>query len=226
MLDTRYTIETPEGIDLSLRPAGPVPRALAYLIDLLLRTAILLLCSLLFLWAGVMGGGVMLILYFLLEWFYPVLFEVYRGGQTPGKRSLGIHVVNDDGTPVEWGTSLLRNLLRAVDFLPFAYVAGLVSMVVAGNFKRLGDLAAGTLVVYNGSRHRGRRIEVAGAEPLALRLTLAERQALLDFSDSVGRLSPQRQQELANILTPLTGRRDEAAVAALARAANSLAGRE
>ncbi len=226
LLDTRYTIETPEGIDLALCPAGPIPRALAYLVDFLLRAAILVALFFLPPWDRGIGEAGMLIAYFLLEWFYPVVFEVYRGGMTPGKKSLGIHVINDDGTPVGWGASLIRNLLRVVDLLPFAYVGGLVSMLVARNFKRLGDLAAGTLVVHHQAVPLARRLDVAGARPLPVSLTLDERRALLDFSESVGRLSPQRQQELANILTPLSGRQDGEAVAALARFANTLTGRE
>lgn len=85
---------------------------------------------------------------FLLEWFYPIIFEVYRQGQTPGKKVMAIKVLQDNGIPVGWPTSLIRNLLRAVDFLPMMYGFGVVSMLIARNFRRLGDLAAGTLVVY------------------------------------------------------------------------------
>lgn len=226
MLDTAHAIETPEGIDLTLRPAGPLPRMLAYAIDLLIRWAVLAVVAALLGAAGEFGLGIILILYFLLEWFYPVYFEIFRHGMTPGKRSLELRVVNGDGTPVGWDASLVRNLLRAADFLPLFYAAGFISMAVDGRFRRLGDLAAGTLVVHNQGVKAAARHEQRGARPSPLPLTADEQRALLDFSESRGRLSPQRQAELANILAPLTGRGDEAGVAELMKIANGLAGRE
>ena len=97
---------------------------------------------------GGAGMGLWLILMFLMEWFYPVLFEVLARGQTVGKMALGIRVLCDDGTPVGWYQSTVRNFLKFVDFLPVLYGAGLLSMLLQKDFKRLGDLAAGTLVVY------------------------------------------------------------------------------
>ena len=99
-------------------------------------------------------------------------------------------------------------------------------MIIAGNFKRLGDLAAGTLVVYNQDRKETKRIDVEGAKPLPVSLSLDEQRALLDFSESKGRLSVHRQQEIANILSPMTGKQNEEAVAELAKFANGLTGRE
>ena len=143
MLDTLRRVPTPEGFELTLRLAGPVPRALAYAIDIAIRAAIYLALSM-SLPALVGGGtGLMLIAAFLLEWFYPVAFEVWWGGATPGKRAFGLAVLSDNGTPVTFGASVTRNLLRAVDFLPMLYAFGLVSMLVSRDFKRLGDLAAG-----------------------------------------------------------------------------------
>jgi uncharacterized RDD family membrane protein YckC len=77
-----------------------------------------------------------------------VLFELSPWAATPGKRALGLKVVMDDGLPVTPAASLIRNLLRAADFLPFLYAAGLISMLVRADFKRLGDLAAGHVVVH------------------------------------------------------------------------------
>ena len=95
-----------------------------------------------------LGQGLMLLGFFLLEWFYPVFFEL-RSGATPGKRAMGLRVVHDDGTPVGAVASVIRNLLRVADFLPLFYAAGLVSCLVDRDFRRLGDLAAGTLVVHS-----------------------------------------------------------------------------
>jgi uncharacterized RDD family membrane protein YckC len=107
MLDTYREIETPEGVELHLRAAGVVSRSLAFSIDLSLRVLVYILLSIVLAFAGRMGQGVFLIAFFLLEWFYPVLFEMYWHGETPGKRMFGLRVVNDNGTPVGWGESLV-----------------------------------------------------------------------------------------------------------------------
>jgi uncharacterized RDD family membrane protein YckC len=147
-LDTLYTAETPEGIALSLRPAGVVPRFYAYLLDFLIRFAILIALTMVAAFLGGMGAGFWLITYFLLEWLYPVVFELLPKHATPGKRVLGLNVVMDSGLPVTPAAALLRNLLRAADFVPLLYGVAWVAMLWRRDFKRLGDMAAGTLVVY------------------------------------------------------------------------------
>lgn len=149
ILDTRLSLETPEGAALPLAPAGLGVRIMAFLIDMLIKSvAIIIVFTLLGIFGG-MGMGIALILTFLLEWFYPVYFEVWHQGRTPGKKNLNIRVINDDGTPVTFGASLLRNLLRVVDFLPLVYLTGIITSLFNARFKRLGDLVAGTLVVYD-----------------------------------------------------------------------------
>ncbi|MCV6611186.1 MAG: RDD family protein, partial [Amphritea sp.] len=147
LTDTVRTHETPEGIRLQLRMAGPVVRACAWAIDALIRVVLYGLIGAMFSFFGGVGTAVMLILFFLLEWFYPVVFEI-TSGATPGKKAMGLVVIHDNGTPISFVASFARNLLRAADFLPFLYAAGLLSMLMNRDFKRLGDLAAGTLVVY------------------------------------------------------------------------------
>ena len=90
----------------------------------------------------------MLILFFALEWLYPVAFELSRWGATPGKRVMGLKVVMDSGLPITPAASFTRNLLRVADFLPMLYGFALASMLIRKDFKRLGDIAAATLVVY------------------------------------------------------------------------------
>ena len=131
MLDTTRRVATPEGIELTLRLAGPVPRALAWAIDLAIRAAIAVRrrrCSPAPF--GRAGMGVILLAAFFVEWLLPAWFEARWNGQTPGKRAMGIAVLNDDGTPLRWPGALTRNLLRAVDFLPLLYGVGLVAMLV------------------------------------------------------------------------------------------------
>src|SRR5690606_12490582 len=124
VLDTTTRIGTPEGIELTLRVAGPVPRALAWLVDLLIRGVLLSGIGFVAGMLGVMGQGVFLLSLLALEWLYPAWFEAMRGGATPGKRAFGLVVLHDDGTPVRWSAALTRNLLLALDFLPFGYFLG------------------------------------------------------------------------------------------------------
>jgi len=198
-IDTLRQLETPEGIEIMLRLAGPVPRAAAFAIDLAIRTVAYLVLLPLAALAG-MGMGLLLLALFVLEWLYPVFFEL-RSGATPGKRAMHLTVVHADGTPVGPSASLLRNLLRAVDFLPVLYGVGLTAMLVDRDFRRLGDLAAGTLVIHRDDT------PLISAPALALpahaprappgSLDLRTQQAILAFAERSGELSPARQAELA-----------------------------
>lgn len=218
--------ETPEGVDLALRLAGPVPRAAAQAIDWLIRLVLYLVLTPLAAFAGV-GVGLMLLGLFLVEWFYPVWFEL-RSGATPGKKAMGLLVVHDDGTPVGPSASLIRNLLRALDFLPLFYATGLISMLIDRDFRRLGDLAGGTLVVYADRPRVDRHIPEHPPRALAGRLDTDLQQAILDFAERSPRLSRARCAELAELAASdgLIGGgvgRGEAAVADLLGVANWIA---
>lgn len=209
LLDTCCSVETPEGIDFTATVAGPVPRILAYAIDFAWRALFYALIGLVTLFTGNVGTGFFLVLSFLLEWFYPVFFELYRNGQTPGKRSMKIKVVNDDLTPVSWGNSAIRNLLRAADFLPFFYLFGLLSMSLSGKFQRLGDMAAGTLVIYE-QRNRSQTLDQSiPAQAPEVPLTLDERLAISNLLTRSSVISESRQTELTDILEPITGKNGE-----------------
>src|SRR6218665_1333536 len=206
VLDTRFHVETPEGIDLVMRPAGLVVRAFAFAIDLAIRGAILLAMFLLLSLLGQLGVGLGAIVFFLVNWWYMVLFEVLNQGRSPGKQYMGLRVVHDDGTPIGWAASLTRNLLRFVDVLPFAYALGILSCLSNSAFKRLGDLAAGSLVVYRDVPLQ--RPPLVPAEPLRapFTLNLNEQRALMSFSERQAELSAARRLELAGILAePLEG---------------------
>ena len=205
MIDTAYRVSTPEGIELTLELAGPVPRALAWLIDLAWRLGAMLALVFGLAWMGRFGGGILLIAWFALEWLVPAAFEVLNDGATPGKRALGIAVLRDDGAPLDWGAALTRNLLRFADFLPFGYLGGLLCMLGSSRFKRLGDLAAGTVVVYVSRAQRTLAIEAA--EPVATNLPLAleDKRAILDFAERAPQLTPERAEELAAIAAPALG---------------------
>jgi len=224
LLDTARRIPTPEGIELTLRLAGPAPRALAWLLDFTLR--------LVFLWAlmlavspfAKLGTAVFLLAYFFAEWLFPAWCEVHWGGATPGKKALGLMVLNDDGSPVRWPAALTRNLLRVVDFLPFAYGVGLVATIVNRDFKRLGDLAAGTVVVYRDRAAKGFAVPPAAPLPPMVALSAIEQRAILDFAQRAPGLTDERQAELAALAAPVAGAAS-GATERLLRIANHLLGR-
>jgi uncharacterized RDD family membrane protein YckC len=227
VVDTTRRVATPEGIELTLHLAGPVPRAMAWAIDLAIRFAIVLVVMTGALQFGQAGWGVVLLTLFFVEWLLPAWFETAWRGQTPGKRAMGLAVLNDDGTPVRWPGALTRNLLRAVDFLPFLYGAGLIAMLANRDFKRLGDLAAGTVVVYQLQKADAKKdIPAAAAIAPAVALNLEEQRAVLDLAERSTALTKERFEELAELPTPLVGQLDgERAAARLIAMANHIAGR-
>lgn len=205
LLDTVRHVETPEGIELGLRVAGPVARALAWVADTLIKYGVLWGLFVVLAILGEGGFGLWLIALFLMEWLYPAFFEVYADGATPGKKALGLQVVHADGTPVGWSAALIRNLLRAVDFLPAFYGLGIVAMLSNRDFQRLGDLAAGTVVIYRDPPTAAREPPPPGlALPVPLPLNPLEQRMLIDFAERGATLNPERQAELADLLTGLT----------------------
>ncbi len=204
-LDTLTSAETPEGIALALRPAGVLARAAAFAVDLLIRGALLLVMSMVMAPLGRFGSGLALILWFALEWFYPVLFELLPGGATPGKRAFGLRVTMDSGLPITPAASLLRNLLRSADFLPFAYGLGLVCVLMRSDFKRLGDLAAGTIVVHvQRATLHGALPEATPVAP-ARALTPRAQAAVIAWAGRSTRITEARLTELAQLAAPAIG---------------------
>ncbi|WP_144392293.1 RDD family protein [Pleionea sediminis] len=208
MLDTNHTVEVPEGIELNLPLAGPVVRSLAFMIDMAIRIGVYFVIGTIFGVMGRFGGGLFLIFIFLLEWAYPILFEIYNQGATPGKKMMGIKVVNDDGTPITWGPSIVRNLLRAADAFPVFYLVGLISMMIHHQFKRLGDLAAGTLVIHKNSYTPSGSLQNEKPQQAPVNLTLEEQRAILHFGERSHQLSEARNHELADILSPILEGKD------------------
>ncbi|MFI5242437.1 MAG: stage II sporulation protein M [Gemmatimonadales bacterium] len=162
-LDRRVQIETPEQTIVSYTVAGIGSRAAAAVVDQLIISAAGFVLSIVFLVGGAALSatssasarssagwalGLAVLLSFALVWGYYVMFEAIWDGQTPGKRWLGIRVVQDGGYSVGFGASAVRNLVRFVDFLPGMYGVGLVSVAVNKSGKRIGDIVAGTFVVH------------------------------------------------------------------------------
>ena len=225
MLDTYREVVTPEGVALHLPVAGPVPRAVAWGIDLAIRLGILMLVGAVLALLGAAGEGLYLISLFLIFWAYPILFEVLWDGQTPGKKAMSLRVVNGDGAPVGWLPAITRNLLRTVDMLPFGYAAGLIACLADPHARRLGDMVAGTLVVHNEREREAAAAPVNAVLAPSAGLQPAEQAAVVAFGERAPMLTPARQEELANIVEPLTGSRGQSGVLRLYGMANWLLGR-
>ena len=198
-LDTVFITETPEGIALPLRPAGMMTRSFAFLIDALLRGVVLIAASSVLSAMSKFGTGLFLVLLFAVEWLYPVLFELLPGAATPGKRAMNLRVVMDSGLPVTPAASLVRNLLRTADFLPVGYALGLLMLLVRPDFKRLGDLAAGTLVVHTASANLDGPLPAAEPMPPVRALSTREQAAVVAWAGRAARLTPERLEELAGL---------------------------
>jgi uncharacterized RDD family membrane protein YckC len=224
-LDTMRIVETPEGVELTLRVAGPVVRSLAWLIDQAIRATAYLAIGIGLAFFGNLGSGLFLLFLFFAEWFYPVFFEVLRQGSTPGKAVLGLTVVLDDGTPIGWTPSIIRNLLRFGDFLPFAYLLGLISMIASRDFKRLGDVVAGTIVVYRDLPMGPMQLAPADPVPVPIALDLAEQRAIIEFAERSPGWSRERADEVAELLAPLLSTTDQGRSARLLGMAHWLMGR-
>lgn len=221
-LDNTVEVETPEHVRFRFRVAGPTRRAWAYLLDLLVRIAILLALEIVLVLVtgrhlrsakAILSGGTLLAL-FLIEWGYFVFFETLWNGTTPGKRALKLRVVKAGGYPLSFMDSVLRNLLRTADFLPLGYLLGLFVMSWDSRFARLGDRAAGTMVVIEDPVRVAPPIALDPppdptellAFPARVTLSLPEREAielLLRRRD----LAPARRQELAETIAPVFARR-------------------
>ena len=224
-LDSVRAFATPEHIAFEFRLAGPAARAMAWLIDLLIRFGVFLILAIpLGLMGFQAGQGMILFLYFVLDWFSGGLCEWLWHGQTPGKRALGIKVVGVDGLPAGLGACLLRNVLRWADGQPFiglmpTFSAGLLAMVWSGSFQRLGDFAAGTLVIATDRRlpprpapaQEGPVTELAARLPPEL-ATVVDGNAARAIASYVARrrqFHPQRRAEMAEHLAgPLRRRFD------------------
>jgi uncharacterized RDD family membrane protein YckC len=153
----QLSIETPEQVALEFPLAGVGSRFLAVAIDTLLQVtiALSLLAAVSGTWSLLQpsGGGawfvaVLVIGAFLLFYGYFAAFEAFWHGQTPGKRVIGLRVLSVTGRPARIDEAILRNLLRVIDQLPGVYAIGIVTMLVSARNQRLGDLAAGTVVVH------------------------------------------------------------------------------
>ena len=190
---------------LELRPAGLSARFYAFVIDWLVRLAVLYVVGTVAGFLGGIGFAFWMILLFALEWFYPVVFELTPSGATPGKRAYGLRVVMDTGLPVTPAASVARNLLRAADFLPFLYGFAIVSMLLRRDCKRLGDIAAATMVVHEPRAAKRITLDNVPPMPPVRALTPEDQAAVVALASRAPTLTEERLDELAALAASVSG---------------------
>jgi uncharacterized RDD family membrane protein YckC len=159
---TELHVETPENVVLNYQLAGPAVRCAAYAIDLLVRAAMMVALGIVM---GILGGvfsflffGFLFVVFHVVDWFYYVISECFFRGKSIGKHALGLRVVQDQGYPITFWSSCVRNLLRFPDSFPFLlgelgvhalamHGVGFLTILLTKNGQRLGDLVAGTVVI-------------------------------------------------------------------------------
>ncbi len=199
--DAYINIDTPENVAFNYEVAGLGSRFMAALVDsLIIGLAISLLYTIVMLSMRLMMGGgtdiaasfnwgvaFLAIMSFVVLWGYYVIFEAVWNGQTIGKRWVKLQVVRSDGTPITLTESIIRNIVRLVDFLPFSYGIGVIAMFADPQSRRLGDMAAGTLVILDQAQEARQAFQRARAQKVPLRLRNPENVEALP----VERLSPE-----------------------------------
>jgi uncharacterized RDD family membrane protein YckC len=226
-IDATIKIVTPENIAFHYRVAGPFRRFPAYLLDLVIRWAILfvlfVVCGMLSVAIGEMSLAILLVGYFVLSWFYGGLFETFMNGQTPGKRMLGIRVLTTDGRPIKAHQAILRNILRMADMFPIisgeviglppiplipTFLVGLLSMTLNRRYRRLGDLVCNTMVVIEERPWLGgvvkfndpRTYQLASHLPTDLRVSRSMARAIAHYAERRRYFSAPRRREVAEYL--------------------------
>jgi len=230
-------VVTPENIAFEYQLAGPFRRLPAYLIDFAIRWGVILLVggivamiggmmSVLSSFYGPLSQAMILLAVFLISWFYGTALEAYFNGRTIGKWMCGIRVIQVDGRPISPRSALLRNLLRIADLAPVAAletwdpdippiyiiptgIIGLVTMMMTERMQRLGDLAAGTMVVVDERKWQLPIAKVDDARVPALasyipgdyQITRKMSRTLATYVERRHFLTPQRRREGARHLT-------------------------
>ncbi|MEZ4664081.1 MAG: RDD family protein [Caldilineaceae bacterium] len=204
-LSEEYTIETPENVTFGYEVAGIGSRFVGALVDTLVLTLALIVLNVVLLglltafssfntdvfsrldeatmdWATGFVLAIFALLNFVLFWGYYIVFELLWNGQTPGKRVAQTRVVRMDGNPMRFWDNIIRNLVRFIDFMPSAYGVGLITMFCNRHARRLGDFAAGTIVIKEqpelalenvAARLRAERVSTGGAAAAAAGSTAA-----------------------------------------------------
>jgi uncharacterized RDD family membrane protein YckC len=176
LVDDRVTIPTPEGVDVELVLAGLGSRFIARLLDTFIQAGIILALVIVAAIVSQSNGSgwvvaVVVVLDFAVLFVYDILFETLASGRTPGKRAAGIRVVGLRGQPVSFRASAVRNAIRIIELITL-YVASIISIMLTSCDQRLGDLAAGTLVVRETFGGRGRDAYEHVVAPITVTLAM------------------------------------------------------
>jgi len=240
-LDTTIGVVTPENIAFEYQLAGPFRRLPAYLVDVLVRYSIIFGVAIVLMFVvgmiqwdtlGAFALGFGLVSYFLISWFYGAGMETYFNGRTVGKWCCGIRVIDVDGCPITGRRAVIRNLLRIADLAPLAALSsfgedvppvffiptgmiGLVCVICTRRMQRLGDIAAGTMVIIDEKTWRlpTAKIDDARVAPLATfipgdyAVSRSMARTLAIYVERRHYLTPARRSEIARHLTiPLLDR--------------------
>jgi uncharacterized RDD family membrane protein YckC len=221
IVDTRVTVETPEGVDFRFVIAGPGKRGAAFAIDTILLVSvmgaiIILVITLTQIAQAFFGMGIMfmLLLMFASQWLYRSVFEAFWNGQTPAKKMLNLRVVRTNGTPIGWFEAFGRNVLLVADgMVPFGIIGlntvGVLTMSVTPRLQRLGDLFFDTMVIDETRETGGRSVGVTSGVQIIQRAectgrfnvperTLAIIERLFDKDRLI---SDARREEIARVLS-------------------------
>lgn len=218
----RYAVETPESVELSFELAGPGSRFCALLIDTLILWLFVFVVAVIGTCAGAPidklldeGGessvgawvwAIVIVAISVVLFGYYTFFELTLRGQSPGKRSLKIRVIHEDGTAATAFDIVVRNLIRIVDALPAFYLVGGLTALLNAQHRRLGDIAAGTIVVKEAELDYRAHADKKNAPPPAqakltyTALTGEERRLLRGFLQRRLQLLPEARRELAERL--------------------------
>jgi uncharacterized RDD family membrane protein YckC len=221
-MSNQFIVDTPENVSFAFDVAGIGSRFLAVLIDTLIQATLyvfLFVVLVLIEYAGALNSlpvelanllpVLLLAVLFLIQFGYFLLFELFTGGQTPGKQLFGLRVIKENGYPLSPLDSLIRNLVRVIDFFPLAYGVGVIVMFLNDRSRRLGDFAAGTLVVKQ-------RDEVKLAALRALRAPLAASHGAPDWPGDLPGIENLREPDIELVESFLQRRAQLRNAAALA----------
>ena len=235
-IDLTVKVTTPENIEFDYRLAGPFRRLNAFFFDLFMRAATLFALFLLFMCSGVSQifpamniapEILMTLLYFFFDWFYGLIFETLWNGKTPGKAVSGLRVISTNGRPISAYQATIRNFLRFGDLAPFvslelmfseappAYViptgaVALACMFLSKRFQRLGDLAAGTMVVVDDLARTNPKIkwdeqaivQLVNDIPPNFRLSRNLLRTIASYVTRRRNLAKNRRTDLASLIAP------------------------
>lgn len=151
------TIQSSELFFLENELADLGSRAFAYLLDLIFRALGMIAFGIVGSWIGALyGNRIIIIIPIIFIWFigYPVFFEIVYNGKTPGKKIVGLRVLKSDGSRLSILDSIIRNIMRIVDSLPMGYFIGMLVILFEKHKRRVGDILANTIVIYDRSANK------------------------------------------------------------------------